>query len=120
MSRSCAGEKLPDLIVLPPSSAGGPAFLRCGGASPPAPTRSMKTHVAHRRIKIERVYRPYLTASHEAFTTVPPCSKALSHSHTCKHTQESQYVCHVHGTPVHIQGRRGWCDSNTKPLTIVC
>jgi hypothetical protein len=36
--------------------------LRCGGASPHAATRSRKTHVAHRRIKIERVYRPYLTA----------------------------------------------------------
>jgi hypothetical protein len=45
----------------PPSQANGPAFLRCGGASPPAATRSTKTHVAHRRIKIERVYRPYLT-----------------------------------------------------------
>jgi hypothetical protein len=42
------------------SIAGGLAFLRCGGASPPASTRSTKTHVAHRRIKIERVYRPYL------------------------------------------------------------
>jgi hypothetical protein len=30
------------------------AFSRCG---------SRKTHVAHRRIKIERVYRPYLTAT---------------------------------------------------------
>jgi hypothetical protein len=38
------------------------AFLRCGGASPPASTRSRTTHVAHRRIKFERVYRPYLTA----------------------------------------------------------
>jgi hypothetical protein len=44
------------------SIAGGPAFLRCGGASPPAATQSRKTHVAHRRLKIERVYRPYLTA----------------------------------------------------------
>jgi hypothetical protein len=38
------------------------AFLRCESASRPAGTRSTKTHVAHRRIKIERVYRPYLTA----------------------------------------------------------
>jgi hypothetical protein len=44
----------------------GPAFLRCGGASPPASTRSRKTHVAHHRIKIERVHRPYLTASEAA------------------------------------------------------
>jgi hypothetical protein len=42
------------------------AFLRCGGASPPAATLSRKTHVAHRRIKIERVYRPYLTATEAA------------------------------------------------------
>jgi hypothetical protein len=40
------------------SDAVGPAFLRCGGASPRATARSMKAHVAHRRIKIERVYRP--------------------------------------------------------------
>jgi hypothetical protein len=39
------------------------AFLRCESASPPAATGSRKTHVAHRRIKIERVYRPYLTAT---------------------------------------------------------
>jgi hypothetical protein len=39
------------------------AFLRCGGASPPAPTRSTKTHVVHPRVKIERVYRPFLTAT---------------------------------------------------------
>jgi hypothetical protein len=39
------------------------AFLRCEGASPPAATRSRKTHVAHRRIKIKCVYRPYLTAT---------------------------------------------------------
>jgi hypothetical protein len=44
------------------SSAVGPAFLRCESTSPPASTQSMKTHVAHRRIKIEHVYRPYLTA----------------------------------------------------------
>jgi hypothetical protein len=36
------------------SDAVGLAFLRCGGASPPAATRSRKTRVAHRRIKIER------------------------------------------------------------------
>jgi hypothetical protein len=36
--------------------------LRCGGASPPAPTRSAETRIGHRRIKIERVYRHYLTA----------------------------------------------------------
>jgi hypothetical protein len=45
------------------SDAVGLAFLRCGGASPPAGTRSRKTHVTHRRIKIERVYCPYLTAT---------------------------------------------------------
>jgi hypothetical protein len=45
-------------LKLAASIAGGPAFLRCGGASPPAATQSMKTHVAHLRIKIERVYRP--------------------------------------------------------------
>jgi hypothetical protein len=50
----------------PPSF--GLAFLRCGGASPPAATRSRKTHVTHRRIKIERVYRPYLTATEAADT----------------------------------------------------
>jgi hypothetical protein len=44
------------------SIAVGRAFLRYESASPPAATRSMKTHVAHRRIKIEPVYRPYLTA----------------------------------------------------------
>jgi hypothetical protein len=48
------------------SIAGGLAFLRCGGAIPPAATRSRKTHVAHRRTKIERVYRPYLTATEAA------------------------------------------------------
>jgi hypothetical protein len=48
--------------VAPASDAVGLAFLRCGGASPPAATQSTKTHIAHRRIKIERVYRPYLTA----------------------------------------------------------
>jgi hypothetical protein len=37
-------------------------FYRCGSASPPVATRRRKTYVAHRRIKIERVYRPYLTA----------------------------------------------------------
>jgi hypothetical protein len=47
----------------------GPAFLICGGASPPAGTRSRKTHVAHRRIKIERVSRPYLTALKVCFKT---------------------------------------------------
>jgi hypothetical protein len=47
----------------PASIAGGLAFLRCGGSSPPDVTRSTKTHVTHRRIKIERVYRPYLTAA---------------------------------------------------------
>jgi hypothetical protein len=36
----------------------GLAFLRCGGASPPAATRSRKTI----NMKIGRVYRPYLTA----------------------------------------------------------
>jgi hypothetical protein len=46
----------------PASIAVGLAFLRCESASPPAATRSRKTHVTHRRIKIERVYRPYLTA----------------------------------------------------------
>jgi hypothetical protein len=46
----------------PAAVAGGLAFLRCEGASPPATTRSRKSRVAHRRIKIERVYRPYLTA----------------------------------------------------------
>jgi hypothetical protein len=40
----------------------GLAFLRCGGANPPAATRSIKTPVTHHRIKIKRVYRPYLTA----------------------------------------------------------
>jgi hypothetical protein len=45
----------------PASDADGLAFLRCRGASPPAATRNTKTRVAHRRIKIERVYRPYLT-----------------------------------------------------------
>jgi hypothetical protein len=39
------------------------AFLRCGGASQTTTTRSTKTNVAHRRTKIERVYRPYLTAT---------------------------------------------------------
>jgi hypothetical protein len=48
------------------SIAVGPAFLRYESASPPAPARSRKTHVAHRRIKIERVYRPYLTATEAA------------------------------------------------------
>jgi hypothetical protein len=52
--------------VLTASIAVGLDFLRCEGASPPAPTRSRKTHVAHRRIKIERVYRPYLTATEAA------------------------------------------------------
>jgi hypothetical protein len=50
-------------LYYPASIAVSLAFLRCGGASPPAATRSTKTHVAHRRIKIERVYRPYLTAA---------------------------------------------------------
>jgi hypothetical protein len=50
----------------PASIAGGLAFLRCEGASPSAATRSTKTHVAHRRIKIERVYRPFLTATEAA------------------------------------------------------
>jgi hypothetical protein len=36
------------------ADAVGLAFLRCGGAL---------AHVAHRRMKIERVYRPYLTAT---------------------------------------------------------
>jgi hypothetical protein len=49
-------------VTTPASIAVGLAFLRCGIASPPAPTRSRKTRVAHRRIKIEQVYRPYLTA----------------------------------------------------------
>jgi hypothetical protein len=39
--------------LLSASDAVGLAFLRCGGAS-------RKTHVAHRRIKIERVHRRYL------------------------------------------------------------
>jgi hypothetical protein len=43
--------------------------LRCGGASPPAATYSTENHVAHRRIKIERVYRPYLTATEAADAT---------------------------------------------------
>jgi hypothetical protein len=55
----------------PPSSAVGLSFLRCGGASPPAATRSRKNHVAHRRIKIERVYRPYLTATEAASSQNP-------------------------------------------------
>jgi hypothetical protein len=57
----------------PASIAGGLSFLRCGGASPPATTRSRKTHVTHRRMKIERVYRPYLTATEAARqpTTTP-------------------------------------------------
>jgi hypothetical protein len=50
-------------IPLAASSAVGLSFLRSGGASLPAATRSRKTHVAHRKIKIERVYRPYLTAT---------------------------------------------------------
>jgi hypothetical protein len=45
------------------SDAVGPAFLRCEGASLSAAFRSRKIHVAHRRIKIERVYRNYLTAT---------------------------------------------------------
>jgi hypothetical protein len=48
----------------------GSAFLRCGGASPPVTARSRKTHAAHRRIKIERVYRPYLTALEAAFLKI--------------------------------------------------
>jgi hypothetical protein len=40
-----------------------PAFLRCGGASLSTGILSTKTRVAYRRIKIERVYRPYLTAT---------------------------------------------------------
>jgi hypothetical protein len=64
---------LPQWISVTPngsaSVAVGLAFLRCGGASPPAATRSRKTHVAHRIIKIERVYRPYLTATEAAPVT---------------------------------------------------
>jgi hypothetical protein len=55
-------ERLREAHTLGHSMAVGPAFLRCESASPPAGTRSRKTHVAHRRIKIERVYRNYLTA----------------------------------------------------------
>jgi hypothetical protein len=43
------------------SIAVGLAFLRCDAAIPPVPTRSRKIRVAHHRIKIERVYRNYLT-----------------------------------------------------------
>jgi hypothetical protein len=53
-------------LTQPPSSAVGLSFLRCGGASPPAATRIRKTHVTHLRTKIERVYRPYLTAAEAA------------------------------------------------------
>jgi hypothetical protein len=48
----------------------GLSFLRCEGASPPAGTRSTKAHVAHRRIKIERVYRRYLTATEAVHTYI--------------------------------------------------
>jgi hypothetical protein len=48
------------------------SFLEMWGRSPPAATRSRETHVAHRRIKIERVYRPYLTAAEaECILPVP-------------------------------------------------
>jgi hypothetical protein len=36
------------------------AFLRCERASTPAATRSMESHITHRRIKIERACRPEL------------------------------------------------------------
>jgi hypothetical protein len=54
----CVGEgpkKCCGSTILSACIAGGLAFLRCGGASPPAATRSRKTHIAHRKIKIERV-----------------------------------------------------------------
>jgi hypothetical protein len=62
------------------SIAVGPAFLRYGGASPPAAIQSMKIHAGHRRIKIECVYRPYLEATEAAFSspdTIPPNSRIL-------------------------------------------
>jgi hypothetical protein len=47
-------------VVQPPISAVGPAFLRYEGASPPAATRSTKTHVAHRRMKMRVCVSPLL------------------------------------------------------------
>jgi hypothetical protein len=44
------------------SDAVGLSFLRCG---------SRKTRVAHRRMKIERVYRPYLTATEAVCRYIP-------------------------------------------------
>jgi hypothetical protein len=63
-------------------SAGGLGFLRCPaflkyeGASLPSAFRSIETHVDHHRIKIEWVYRPYLTAQlkrRASTDTSPPC-----------------------------------------------
>jgi hypothetical protein len=49
-------------VVWTASIAGGLAFLRYESANPSAGTRSSRIRVAHLRIKIERVYRNYLTA----------------------------------------------------------
>jgi hypothetical protein len=39
------------------------AFLKCETDNKLVPTLSRKTHATHHRIKIKRVYRPYLTAT---------------------------------------------------------
>jgi hypothetical protein len=75
------------------SIAGGLPFLRCGGASPPAATRLTKTHVAHRRMKIERVYRPYLTATETAVWCPGSCTCFLSHDGLESSQAYFMYVC---------------------------
>jgi hypothetical protein len=68
------------LLCSAASIAVGLSFLRCGGASQPAKTESRKTHVAHRRIKIERVYRPYLTATEAVCSVVARPTEAAQNS----------------------------------------
>jgi hypothetical protein len=71
------------------SDAVGLAFLRYGGASPPAQTRSSKTHVAHRRIKIERVYRPYLTATEADLVYIQTTSRQASNIIPALHSSQA-------------------------------
>jgi hypothetical protein len=67
----------------------GLVFLRCEGASPPAAILSTKIHVAHHRIKIERVYCPYLTATEAGGGSVTMIAIHIVHSTNPYHTQNT-------------------------------
>jgi hypothetical protein len=55
------------------------------GRSPACTTRSRKTHVTHRRVKIEHVYRPYLTAWEAGYSVCMVHNFVLfTHSSPCK------------------------------------